>query len=100
MPAVVTRAAPDSPIPVLWIVPEPLRDAWIADPEYTEIALYPNGWTSMDACGCCFTDHAPGWYLGKVRRTIAGPCISWTPICAPDGGPIAPPHYFDLLDAD
>lgn len=26
------------------------------------ISYFPDGFTSIDTCGCCSTDHKPGWY--------------------------------------
>lgn len=40
--------------------PVMVSTAWRAG--WTNITHYPNGFSSMDSCGCCSTDHAPGWY--------------------------------------
>ncbi len=100
IPQITRTGAVDLDIPVLWLAPQKVKDAWCANPDYTEIALHPRGYTTMDSCGCCFTEHPPGWYLGILRRTISFEYVQWSPICAPDGGEIGPSHYFDLLDCD
>jgi hypothetical protein len=90
--AVLLRAAP----PVVC-------SAWILDKEYTRIEFRPNGHTSMDSCGCCFTDHPPAWYLGKVREWyfVYAKCedIYWTAICGPNGGPVGKTENWDILDS-
>lgn len=69
--------------------PPPVRRAW--QEGWTEIEFYPNGYHTMDSCGCCFTGHPAGWYgmcpesvrVGNVRFTGI---FRWRFICDPDGG--------------
>jgi len=53
--------------------PNAVWQAW--EYGWSEIKHFPKGYDSMDSCGCCITEHAPGWY-GKSpngrRRIICG----------------------------
>lgn len=84
--------------------PSPVRRAW--QEGWTGIAFYPNGYTSMDSCGCCFTDYPPGWY---GYSTETRPDISkyfreeflqkWEFICDPKGGQAYDISCWDILDS-
>ena len=88
---------------LLRAAPPAVRSAWILNKGFTRIAFYPNGYTTMDSCGCCFDHHPPGWYLGKVRISsffgIRCEDVFWTPICGPDGGPMGKTESWDILES-
>ncbi len=88
---------------LLRAAPPAVRSAWILNKGFTRIAFYPNGYTTMDSCRCCFDHHPPGWYLGKVRISsffgIRCEDVFWTPICGLDGGPIGKTESWDILDS-
>jgi len=54
------------------------QDGWY------DIKHYPNGFSSMDPCGCCSTEYAPGWY-GKDSKGV------WGIICGLDDEKIIDP---------
>ena len=54
------------------------------------ISFFPKGYTSMDRCGCCFTDHTPGWYERVPRHKEESPETSPLKIiCCINGKEIA-----------
>lgn len=88
---------------LLRAAPSAVRRAWILNKAYTRITFLPKGYTSMDSCGCCFTDHPPGWYLGKVSVYffINRKCeeVFWAIICGPNGDPPGKTLDWDILDS-
>jgi len=38
------------------LVKQAMKSGW------TNIKAYPNGYSNIDSCGCCFTDYKAGWY--------------------------------------
>lgn len=70
----------------LQTAPKPVIDAYRAG--WSDVTLYPDGYTSIDACGCCFTEHAPGWYGRNPKEKYLGFGIRayrWELICGLNG---------------
>ena len=71
----------------LQTAPKAVIDAYRAG--WSEITLYPDGYTSMDSCGCCFSGHAPGWYGRNPKERypwgIGKYAYRWEWICGLNG---------------
>lgn len=75
---------------MLQTAPPPVRRAWHAG--WTDIEFFPDGYTSVFSCGCCFTDHPPGWYGYSTKNSL-------TFICDPHGGKDYVTDSWDILDS-
>lgn len=69
--------------------PQPVRRAW--QEGWTDIVCYPDGYHTIDSCGCCSTGHPAGWYgmcpvSVQMGNTLIIGISEWRFICDPNGG--------------
>lgn len=81
--------------------PSAVRRAW--QDGWTDIGFYPKGYTSMDSCGCCGTDHPTGWYGYSTEIIPLMPLCEDHPrkfrfICDASGGKEYAPSSWTLME--
>lgn len=86
-------------LPAPWAVQCAWQEGW------SDIAFHPEGYVSMDSCGCCFTEYPPGWYgystkMRPLRTICKEPFLrEWKFICDPNGGQEYTLSFWDILDS-